>query len=200
MRVRAAGRCSSRPDRICGILAVVATHPPCGRPPESPLRHAIHSHPETRRGLAADRRAGRAGAAALGPVLTPFVVAAVLAYALTPLVDRLDERGRGRMPRVLAVIWSNCCSILTLLVALRAADRARPGQGAAADARADARLLFDRLDAHAARPGWRSSASAISLDLASLQARSCCGYLQRQLRATPRLAAVRRSSSAAASP
>ena len=36
----------------------------------------------------------------LGPVLTPFVVAAVLAYALTPLVDRLDDLGRGRMPRV----------------------------------------------------------------------------------------------------
>jgi predicted PurR-regulated permease PerM len=40
----------------------------------------------------------------LGPVLTPFVVAAVLAYALTPLVDRLDELGRGRMPRVIAVV------------------------------------------------------------------------------------------------
>jgi predicted PurR-regulated permease PerM len=40
----------------------------------------------------------------LGPVLTPFVVVAVLAYALTPLVDRLDELGRGRMPRVIAVV------------------------------------------------------------------------------------------------
>ncbi len=40
----------------------------------------------------------------LGPVLTPFVVAAVMAYALTPLVNRLDGLGRGRMPRVLAVI------------------------------------------------------------------------------------------------
>ena len=37
----------------------------------------------------------------LGRVLTPFVVAAVLAYALTPLVDRLDALGRGRMPRVI---------------------------------------------------------------------------------------------------
>ena len=45
---------------------------------------------------------------ALGPVLTPFVVAAVLAYALTPLVDRLDEK----MPRVLAV------AIVELLVLL----------------------------------------------------------------------------------
>ncbi len=40
----------------------------------------------------------------LGPVLTPFVVAAVLAYALTPLVNRIDGWGRGRMPRVVAVI------------------------------------------------------------------------------------------------
>ena len=40
----------------------------------------------------------------LGPVLTPFVVAAVLAYALTPLINRIDGWGRGRMPRVVAVI------------------------------------------------------------------------------------------------
>ena len=40
----------------------------------------------------------------LGPVLTPFVVGAVLAYALTPLVDRLDALGRGRVPRVVSVI------------------------------------------------------------------------------------------------
>ena len=41
---------------------------------------------------------------ALGPVLTPFVVGAVLAYALTPLVDRLDAAGRGWVPRLVAVI------------------------------------------------------------------------------------------------
>ena len=40
----------------------------------------------------------------LGPVLTPFVVAAVLAYALTPLVNKLDDMGKGRLPRVVAVI------------------------------------------------------------------------------------------------
>lgn len=40
----------------------------------------------------------------LAPVLTPFVVAAVLAYALTPLVDRLDAAGRDHLPRVLAVL------------------------------------------------------------------------------------------------
>lgn len=31
----------------------------------------------------------------LSPVLAPFVVAAVLAYALTPVVNRLDRVGRG---------------------------------------------------------------------------------------------------------
>jgi len=40
----------------------------------------------------------------LGPVLTPFVVAAVLAYALTPMVNRLDNLSNGKFPRVLAVL------------------------------------------------------------------------------------------------
>jgi predicted PurR-regulated permease PerM len=52
----------------------------------------------------------------LGPVLAPFVVGAVLAYALTPMVDWLDRVGRGRMPRVLAVIVVE----LTFLVAVLA--------------------------------------------------------------------------------
>ncbi len=51
----------------------------------------------------------------LGPVLTPFVVAAVLAYALTPLVNRIDAWGRGRMPRVMAVILVELLFILALL-------------------------------------------------------------------------------------
>jgi predicted PurR-regulated permease PerM len=49
----------------------------------------------------------------LAPVLTPFVVAAVLAYALTPLVDRLDAMGGGRVPRLLAVIVVELLFILT---------------------------------------------------------------------------------------
>jgi predicted PurR-regulated permease PerM len=40
----------------------------------------------------------------LAPVLAPFVVASVLAYALTPLVNRLDRAARGRVPRLLAVL------------------------------------------------------------------------------------------------
>ncbi|MEO5669598.1 MAG: AI-2E family transporter, partial [Ramlibacter sp.] len=51
----------------------------------------------------------------LGRVLTPFVVAGVLAYALTPLVDRLDDVGRGRMPRVIAVIIVELLFIIALL-------------------------------------------------------------------------------------
>ncbi len=51
----------------------------------------------------------------MGPVLTPFVVAAVLAYALTPLVNRLDSMGRGRMPRVVAVILVEVLFVLTVL-------------------------------------------------------------------------------------
>nr|MDP2192821.1 AI-2E family transporter [Rhodoferax sp.] len=51
----------------------------------------------------------------LGSVLTPFVVAAVLAYALTPLVDKLDGLGRGRLPRVLAVLIVETLFLLVLL-------------------------------------------------------------------------------------
>lgn len=51
----------------------------------------------------------------LGPVLMPFVVAAVLAYVLTPLVDRLDALGRGRMPRILAVVIVELLFILAVL-------------------------------------------------------------------------------------
>lgn len=51
----------------------------------------------------------------LGPVLTPFVVAAVLAYALSPLVNRLDHLGRGRLPRVLSVLVVETLFILVLL-------------------------------------------------------------------------------------
>jgi len=51
----------------------------------------------------------------LAPVLTPFLVALVLAYALTPLVDRLDALGGGRFPRVLAVVSVELVFILAVL-------------------------------------------------------------------------------------
>jgi predicted PurR-regulated permease PerM len=54
----------------------------------------------------------------LGPVLTPFVVAAVLAYALTPVVDRLDAAWSGRVPRVLAVVLVELGFLLALICLL----------------------------------------------------------------------------------
>lgn len=51
----------------------------------------------------------------LAPVLAPFVIASVLAYALTPVVDWLDDLGRGRIPRLLAVIVVEVLFMLVLL-------------------------------------------------------------------------------------
>jgi predicted PurR-regulated permease PerM len=51
----------------------------------------------------------------LAPVLTPFLVAAVLAYALTPLVDRLDALWGGRLPRLLAVVLVELGFVLAVL-------------------------------------------------------------------------------------
>ncbi|MEN9670402.1 MAG: hypothetical protein RL018_679 [Pseudomonadota bacterium] len=54
----------------------------------------------------------------LGPVLTPFVIAGVLAYALNPLVNRLDALLRGKMPRVIAVILVELLFIVAVLAVL----------------------------------------------------------------------------------
>ena len=53
----------------------------------------------------------------LAPVLAPFAVAAVLAYALTPLVDWFDARFRGTVPRLLAVVLVELM-VLLLMVGL----------------------------------------------------------------------------------
>jgi predicted PurR-regulated permease PerM len=50
----------------------------------------------------------------LGPVLTPFVVASVMAYVLSPVVDKLD----GSLPRVLAVLLVESLFILILFSVL----------------------------------------------------------------------------------
>lgn len=50
----------------------------------------------------------------LGPVLTPFVVAAVLAYALNPVVNRIDAAFGGRMPRVVGVLVVETLFLLAL--------------------------------------------------------------------------------------
>lgn len=103
---------------------------------------------------------------ALGPVLTPFLVAAVLAYALTPLVDRLDDLWRGRMPRLLAVVVVELLLILAVLcivllivpVLLKEIPLMRE----------QLPLLFDRL--HDALSPWLAQFGIhISLDLGSLR-------------------------------
>ena len=54
----------------------------------------------------------------LGPVLAPFVVAAVLAYVLTPVVNRIDNMLGGKVPRLLAVLIVEVLFILMLLSVL----------------------------------------------------------------------------------
>lgn len=103
---------------------------------------------------------------ALGPVLTPFVVAGVLAYALTPLVDRLDELGKGRMPRVLAVIIVELLFILAMLsvvlLVVPVLAKEIPLM------REQLPALLDRLDASVA-PWLAQFGINVSLDMASLK-------------------------------
>ena len=51
----------------------------------------------------------------LAPVLAPFVVAAVLAYVLHPLVLRLQAVSRGHLPHALAVVLVEGLALLALL-------------------------------------------------------------------------------------
>ncbi len=51
----------------------------------------------------------------LAPVLAPFVVAAVMAYVLHPLVLRLERLAGARLPRALAVLLVEVLAILALL-------------------------------------------------------------------------------------
>lgn len=102
----------------------------------------------------------------LGAVLTPFVVAAVLAYALTPLVDRLDALAGGRVPRLVAVLLVELLFVLAvlalalLLVPVFAKELPQ--------LRDQVPLLLDRLN------GWLGPLLAplgieVSIDLASLK-------------------------------
>ena len=104
---------------------------------------------------------------ALGAVLTPFVVGAVLAYALTPVVDRLDEVGNGRMPRWLAVvivellfILAVACVVLLVVPVLAKELPLMRGQ---------VPVLFDRL--HSTLSPWLAQFGIyVSLDIESLRA------------------------------
>lgn len=103
----------------------------------------------------------------LGPVLTPFVVAAVIAYALTPLVNRLDDVGHGRMPRLLAVIIVELLFVLAVLgvvlmiVPIMAKEMPLM--------RAQAPVLFDSLNSWL-QPWLAQFGIHVSLDLSSLKA------------------------------
>ena len=102
----------------------------------------------------------------LGRVLTPFVVAAVLAYALTPLVDRLDEVGRGRLPRVISVI---VVELLLILILLGLVLMVVPVLAKEVPLiREQLPFLFDNLNATLA-PWLEQLGVRISLDLASLK-------------------------------
>ncbi len=103
----------------------------------------------------------------LGPVLTPFVVAAVLAYALTPLVNRIDAWGRGRMPRVVAVLLVELLFILMLLslvlLIIPIMAKELPLM------REQVPLLVDRLNTGLA-PWLAQFGFTLSLDVASIKA------------------------------
>jgi predicted PurR-regulated permease PerM len=111
---------------------------------------------------------------ALGPVLTPFLVAGVLAYALTPLVDRLDDLWGGRMPRLAAVILVELLFVVAVLcvvlLIVPVLAKELPLM------RAQLPLLFDRL--HASVSPWlRQFGLNVSLDLDSLRGQ-LADYLQ----------------------
>lgn len=103
----------------------------------------------------------------LAPVLTPFVVAAVLAYALTPLVNRLDSLGHGRLPRVVAVLLVEFLFIVVLLglflliVPIMAKELPL--------LREQVPLLADRLNTELA-PWLAKFGFRVSLDVASIKA------------------------------
>jgi predicted PurR-regulated permease PerM len=103
----------------------------------------------------------------LGPVLTPFVVAAVLAYALTPLVDRLDELGRGRVPRVIAVIFVELLLIVALLGVLLLVVPVLTKE--LPQMREQLPQVFDQLNGRLS-PWLQQFGITIALDIASLKA------------------------------
>ena len=102
----------------------------------------------------------------LGPVLTPFVVAAVLAYALTPLVNKLDDMGKGRLPRVVAVIIVELLFMVALvslvLLIVPIMDKELPLM------REQVPLLFDKLNT-GLKPWLAQFGIKVSLDLGSLK-------------------------------
>jgi len=103
----------------------------------------------------------------LAPVLTPFVVAAVLAYALTPLVNWLDRAGRGRLPRVVAVVLVEMLLLVALLgVALLIVPILAKEMPLLRD---QVPVLFDRLN-EALKPLLAQFGLKVSLDVDNIKA------------------------------
>lgn len=109
----------------------------------------------------------------LAPVLTPFIVGSVLAYALAPLVDRLCQLGRGRLPRVVAVIIVSLLLLLAIaalvLLVVPVFYKELP------QIRQQLPGVLDKLDG-AVRPWLTQFGIPVALDLESLKAHAM-GYL-----------------------
>jgi predicted PurR-regulated permease PerM len=106
----------------------------------------------------------------LAPVLTPFVVAAVLAYALHPLVEWLAGR---RCPRVLAVLL---VEVLALLVGLALLLLIVPVMAKELPLlKSQVPVLLDKFNA-VASPALAQLGLAVTLDVASIK-----GWLMRLL-------------------
>ena len=103
----------------------------------------------------------------LGPALAPFVIAAVLAYALNPAVDWLDARMGGRMPRVVAVLLLEVvfivCVLGVLLLVVPILSKELPLM------REQLPVLLEALDAWA-RPYLAQWGVKSGLDVASVKA------------------------------
>jgi predicted PurR-regulated permease PerM len=109
----------------------------------------------------------------LGPVLTPFIVGAVFAYVLSPLVERLCNLSGGRLPRFVAVIFVELLLLLALallvLLVVPVFYKELP------QIREQLPLVFDKLD-NSLRPWLMQLGVNVALDLDSLK-QHALGYL-----------------------
>jgi predicted PurR-regulated permease PerM len=110
---------------------------------------------------------------ALGPVLTPFIVGAVFAYVLAPLVERLCAATGDRLPRFVAVIVVELLLLLALgllvLLVVPVFYKELP------QIRQQLPLMFDMVDA-SVRPWLNQFGVRLALDLDSLKTH-VLGYL-----------------------
>lgn len=102
----------------------------------------------------------------LAPVLAPFVIAAVLAYVLHPLVLRLQGWGGARLPRTVAVVLVEALALLALvgllLLLVPVVWREWPL------IKQQLPLVLDRLDA-SLRPWLAQWGVEVSLDLGEIK-------------------------------